>query len=72
MNSVQKMSYHAKSLRTGVPFGGILFIIESYLEFHFKCQPAGTIGIKQEPCAILIFDIEGLDLVPASQLFSQK
>ena len=40
--------------------------VHCYLEFHFKRQPFGAVGIKHEPGAILILDIELTDLIPAS------
>ena len=41
--------------------------VHCYLEFHFKGQPFGTVGIKHEPGAILILDIELTNLVPACE-----
>ena len=41
--------------------------VHCYLEFHFKGQPFGAVGIKHEPGAILILDIELIDMIPARQ-----
>ena len=69
MNSVQKIGYHERTLRAD-HFRSEGFVYDS--EFHFKGQPAGSVGIKQEPRTILIFNIEGFDLIPADQLVPEK
>lgn len=39
-----------------------------YSKCNVESQPFGSLGIKQELCAILIFNMEGFNLVPVNLL----